>query len=135
METHVRKFILAELERYKDSRKQLQELELDRAEIGRYPVATWKREAVSGGRVTDPTADQAARLERLNAVYARTRFYTKAIENVLNVLPSDRRLIIEMHCIDGLPVERVEEELYINRATVFRHLNEILPLFALRMGL
>lgn len=135
METHVRKFILAELERYKDYKKQLQELELDRAEIDRYPVATWQNGAVSGGGIADPTATGAARLERLNATYARVRFYIKTIESTLKMLPEDRRKIIELHCINGFPVEKVETELFINRATVYRALNEALPLFALRMGL
>ncbi len=135
METHVRKFVLAELERYKDYKEQLLDLEQQRAEIGRYPAATWQREAVSGGRIGDPTAEGAARLERINAVYARTRFYIKVIESTIKMLPEERRRIIELHCIDGFPVEKVETELFINRSTVYRALNETLPLFAMRMGL
>ncbi len=134
MQMHIRKFVLAELERYRDYKSQIEEYELERAEIlESYPVATWQKERVSGGNIGDSTANAAARLERLDAGYARARFYVKAIERVLNSLPDENRELIETVCIGGIPAEHAG--LLMDRATIYRRLNEILPLFALRMGL
>jgi len=132
METHVRRFVIAEPGKYELYKKQLEEYNQQRQELMEsYPTVKWG-EYVKTGKIADPTVRAAIQLERLDAAHARARFYVKCIDDVMDKLPERQRQIIEQLYIKKRPMAEIEMSFYLDSRTIYRDLQEALPLFAIR---
>ena len=136
METHVRRFIIGELGRYELYREQLAEYELQREEMAEnYPRPELRPGRTGTVAIVDPTAQAAARLERLEANIARARFYVKAIDEVMSRLTERQREVIRLRFIKRYNITKVVFKTYLSESTIHRETRTALPLFAARMGL
>lgn len=136
MQNHIRKFVLAELSRFKDYKKQLYFLEQEKKALySAQELTSQSDNKQPPERVSDFMPANIAMLQRADASTARIKFYIQAIEDTLSSLPETRRRFIEFRCIEGYSEPQVEAELFVAPGTQRLWLTNILPLFAVRMGL
>lgn len=120
---------------YPHYRESLQELERLRQEIAEsYPVSTWQERTQRSG-ISDPTAAAAFRLLRLETSWRRIRFYVQAIGHVMQILPPERRRLVELHFWEGHTAAEVQGMLFIGKSNFYAWRQGILILLAQRLGL
>ena len=136
MEIHVRRFIIGELGKYELYCEQLADYERRRDEVAEsYPSPELKPGRATTVAIADPTAQAAARLERLAANIARARFYVKAIDEVMNNLTERQKEVVRLRFIKRYNIAKVGFKTYLSESTIHRETRTALSLFAARMGL
>lgn len=78
-----------------------------------------------------PDPDEIERSRAVDCVLLRMKM--REIERSLRELPpGDARMLLELHYLGGLSIERCAERLYVSRATAYRLKNRGLALWAER---
>lgn len=112
------------------------QLEVQRQELAQsFPAATWENRVSSQTALTDPTAKAAFRLIRLQEQWAKVNFYVQAVEDVLAVLQTERRRLVELKYFKGNSQFEIENQLSMSQSTLYRLEKEILMVFAHRLGI
>ena len=113
MENHIRAYVKGELHKYPHYKQLINDFEQKRMEFKGQPDM----------------------LQRLLATTERARFYVQAIESVMDSLSEEEHRLVELCCIRDYSPDFAAEQLRVDRSTVFRMLNGVLPRFVVRFGI
>ena len=132
----INQFCASVLIEYPLTKQGLQELERQRRDIAEaYPASSF----ADGGRrtnaISDRTAGAAFMLFRLEATWAKTRFYVQAVDDLLAYLSPDQKRLVELHFFKQYPAWKVQEMLHIGKTSFYERRQAVLNLLANRLGL
>ena len=133
LDADIQKFAANVLKKYPLMKKELEELQKQRDDIG---IKTAQLELpVRKKSLSDPTAREAMRLLRLESRWNHLEFYCRAVEDVLQLVDEDKRKMIELIFFKEYPLHLALIELGISERSYYRMRKEIFMLLAHRLGL
>lgn len=130
MSPRVKSMVKWQLEHYWQDKKNLEQFWRDSL-----PSATPNYSGMPGGSDVGRNAEDTA-LRIISSPYvAQTERSVKAIENVLSAAnETDKRLVCLVYWQQAYTIEGAANVLHMNRATAYRHLNDVLQKIALEIG-
>ena len=132
----ISQFCATVLREYPIMKSGLQQIEEQRRDIaGSYPIASWGDGSKRTSAINDRTASSAFLLLRLDTVWAKTRFYVGAVDDLLGYLRPDQVKLVEYHFFNQFPGWRVLELLHVGKSAFYEQRLVILNLLANRLGL
>lgn len=130
MSPRVKSMVEWQLEHYWQDKKNLEQFWRDSL-----PSATPNYSGMPGSSDVGRNAEDTA-LRIISSPYvAQTERSVKAIENVLSAAnETDKRLVRLVYWQQAYTIEGAANVLHMNRATAYRHLNDVLQKIALEIG-
>jgi RinA family phage transcriptional activator len=136
MDVHIFKFVEKELYKYTSNKKLIESVD---AEVSTMPeaIASALGNTSGGhsGKTSNTTMSKAMRMVYMQKKAERARFYTKAIEDTMELLDPQGQKLIELKYFNQYYTNAgVMRELHITKNVFYRLRNEVIHRIAERMG-